>query len=97
MVVKTKSRVTMKLTRMCTAIMRISRKQSKNSKNFLKKITTVLKKEIVGKHERAIHVTDLASEYKMAGWTISINLKNKDAIQGADVAQGRTLLTKQRT
>ncbi|XP_021097366.1 zinc finger and SCAN domain-containing protein 29 isoform X2 [Heterocephalus glaber] len=71
--------------------------QSKNGKKVLKKITIELKKEIVEKHERGIRVTDLASEYKMAKSTISTILKNKDAIKGADVAKGVTVLTKQRT
>ncbi|KAM6468471.1 tigger transposable element-derived protein 1-like [Liasis olivaceus] len=63
----------------------------------LKKITIELKKEIVEKHEHGIRVTDLASEYKMPKSTISTILKNKDAIKGADVAKGVTMLTKQRT
>ncbi|XP_010623133.1 zinc finger and SCAN domain-containing protein 29 isoform X3 [Fukomys damarensis] len=71
--------------------------QSKNGKKVLKKITIELKKEIVEKHEHGIRVTDLASEYKMAKSTISTILKNKDAIKGADVAKGVTVLTKQRT
>ncbi|KAM6467503.1 uncharacterized protein PHA67_012932 [Liasis olivaceus] len=72
--------------------------QSKHGKNkVLKKITIELKKEIVEKHEHGIRVTDLASEYKMAKSTISTILKNKDAIKGADVAKGVTMLTKQRT
>ncbi|KAM6451670.1 uncharacterized protein PHA67_018236 [Liasis olivaceus] len=72
--------------------------QSKNGKKkVLKKITIESKKEIVEKHECGIRVTDLASEYKMAKSTISNILKNKDAIEGADVAKGGTMLTKQRT
>lgn len=70
---------------------------SKNGKKVLKKITIELKKEIVKKHECGTRVTDLALEYKMAKSTISTILKNKDAIKGADVAKGVTVLTKQRT
>lgn len=59
-------------------------------------MTIELKKETVEKHENGIRVTDLASEYKMAKLTISTILNNKDAIKGAEMTKGVTVLTKQR-
>lgn len=70
--------------------------QDKNGKKVLKKMIILLKKEIVTQHEHAIHVADLASEYKVASPTTSIILKNEDAIKEAEVAKGVTMLISNR-
>lgn len=57
-------------------------------RKLLKKISNELKKEIVGEHEHCIHMSGLASEYKMVMLTVFSILKNKDAIKRADVAKG---------
>jgi Mor family transcriptional regulator len=47
-----------------------------------------LKKELIIKWEKGTHVSDLAIQYGMAKSTISTILKNREAINAADVAKG---------
>jgi len=74
-------------------------KDSESSKVKLKmtRITTEVKKEIIAKHENGVCVFDLATQFGMAKSTISTILKNKEAIEGANVARRVTVLTKQRS
>ena len=58
--------------------------------------TIQIKKEIITKHENGVRVSDLAAEYGMAKSTISTIIKNKEVIKGADVAEGVTVINKQR-
>lgn len=66
-------------------------------KKTLKKITIEQKKEIIEKHERGVRLCDLASQYQYAKSTIATILKNKEAIKGACVAKGVSVLSKQRS
>jgi len=58
--------------------------------------TIELKKEIISKFERGIHVSELAAEYSMAKSTISNILKKKQQLKEANVSKGVSTLTKQR-
>ncbi|KAF2361996.1 DNA binding HTH domain Psq-type [Trinorchestia longiramus] len=60
-------------------------------------ITVEKKKEIIAKHENGVRVSDLARQYGKAKSTICGILKQKNAIKTADVAEGVTMLTKQRS
>ena len=55
-------------------------------------ITIELKKEIIAKFENGVHVFDLAAQCIMAKSTISTTLKNKEAMNAADVAKGVTIV-----
>ena len=66
---------------------------SDKPKKTLKKITIETKKEIIEKHEQGVRLSDLASEYKYAKSTIGTILKNKEAIKGACVAKGVSVLS----
>lgn len=70
---------------------------SAKPKKTLKKITVEVKKEIIEKHERGVRLCDLASQYEYAKSTIATILKNKEAIKGACVAKGVSVLSKQRS
>ena len=54
--------------------------------------TIELKKEIVKKFENGVRLSDLAAQYKMAKFTISSFLKNKEAIAAADAAKRVTIV-----
>jgi transposase-like protein len=64
-------------------------------KRKMTRITIEVKKEIIAKHENGVHVSDLATQFGMAKSTTCAILKN-EAIKGANVARGVTVLTKQR-
>jgi len=55
-----------------------------------------LKKELITKWEKGTLVSDLAVQYGMAKSTISTILKNREAIQAADVVKGVKSLTSKR-
>ena len=58
--------------------------------------TVVVKKEIITKHEKSVHVSDLAAEYNVAKSPISTIITNKEVMRGADVAKRITVISKQR-
>ena len=58
--------------------------------------TIQIKKEIITKHENGVRVSDLAAEYGMAKSTTSTIIKNQEKIKEADVAEGVTVISKQR-
>uniref|UniRef100_A0A3Q2YW47 HTH CENPB-type domain-containing protein n=1 Tax=Hippocampus comes TaxID=109280 RepID=A0A3Q2YW47_HIPCM len=71
--------------------------KSVKPKKTLKKITIEQKKEIIEKHERGVRLCDLTSQDQYAKSTIATILKNKEAIQGVCVANGVSVLSKQRS
>ncbi|KAF2349854.1 Homeobox domain-like [Trinorchestia longiramus] len=56
--------------------------------------TIELKKEIIAKFESEVRVSDLTTQYGMANSTISMFLKKKEELKGANVAKDVTSLTK---
>ena len=59
--------------------------------------TIELKKEIIAMLENGVRVSDLKAQNNMEKSTISTFLKNEEAIQAADVANGETIVySKQR-
>ncbi|XP_069163284.1 tigger transposable element-derived protein 2-like [Procambarus clarkii] len=57
-------------------------------------ITVEVKKEIIAKHERGVHVTDLVREYGRSSSTICTILKRKEQFKTLEVAKGVTKVTK---
>jgi len=58
--------------------------------------TIEVKKEIIGKYENGVRVSNLASTYGIPKSTISTFLKNKEILKAADVAKGSKGISKQR-
>jgi hypothetical protein len=59
-------------------------------------ITLEVKKETIGKYEKAMQAAAIARFYKKSTSTISTVLKKKEELRGLDVAQGVTRVSKQR-
>ncbi|XP_068250408.1 uncharacterized protein gogo [Palaemon carinicauda] len=58
--------------------------------------TTIELKEIIAKYKNGVRVSELALQYDMAKSTISTFFKNKEVIKKTNVAQGVTVISKQK-
>ncbi|KAK7073260.1 hypothetical protein SK128_015555 [Halocaridina rubra] len=56
-----------------------------------------LKKEIIGKRENGVRISDLAMQYDIVKLIICTIIKNKEASKAANVAKGVTILMKHRS
>ncbi|GCC32258.1 hypothetical protein chiPu_0010719 [Chiloscyllium punctatum] len=71
--------------------------EANRSKRKSVKMTIVLKKELIAKHESSTHVSDLAAMFEMPKSTVCTILKNKEMIRAADMAKGVMTLTSKRS